>query len=474
MRKATAPVLKALLLALATGWTSLPLFAQTAGPDGAGEPVPEITSETPPDPGSGAPPQESVAPVPPAGPEAELAAREAALEEIEASISLSQERVDALRAEIAQMQGDRAQQNAALIAAAQRVRLAEIEIGAMEQRLGELIAAELEVRGRLDGADRNVASVLAALERISRNPPPALIVDPSDALGSARSAILISAILPQLKAQAEAVTADLERLSDIKAAAQEEEATLRANFTILEEEQLRIGTLIAARRQGEEQKTAELAAEEEAANALVAQAADLRQAIDGLAQRASALATAASATAAAEAGASAPRLDAETIRTALANPDRQAPAVPFAALRGYMPLPASGVTVIEYGAGDGFGGISSGVSVVTRADAQVVAPADGHVLYVGDYLNYGQIVILNAGQDYTILLAGLAETTVSVGQFVMMGEPVGVMGSRTIGRTVATSAGVSRPTLYIELRRNSAPVDPSGWWARAQTEIESG
>jgi septal ring factor EnvC (AmiA/AmiB activator) len=479
MHRPTGTWLKPLLLTLLAAGASAPLFAQAPtespvetpveapadGPDAAGSVVPEVTVV----PEIGAP-----LPSDPAGTEAALAAEQAALAEIEASIGISQERADALRREIEQMQGDRSQQNAALIAAAQRVRLAEIEIGAMESRLGDLIAAELEVRGRLDGADRNVSTVLAALQRLSRSPPPALIVDPSDALGSARSALLISAILPQLKAEADAVQTDLKRLADIKAAALEEEANLRANLTILEEEQLRIGTLIAARRQGEEQMSAELASEEAAAAQLAAQAGSIRQLIDSLSRRAAALATAASATAAVNSGAPPPVLDAETIRTALANTERSAPAVPFTAMRGYMTMPASGVPVIEYGAGDGFGGISSGVSLVTRADAQVVAPADAFVLYAGPYLNYGQIVILNTGQDYTVLLAGLAEVSVDVGRFVMMGEPIGTMGSRTIGRTVTTSAGVSRPTLYIELRRLSDPVDPSGWWSRTQMTIESG
>jgi septal ring factor EnvC (AmiA/AmiB activator) len=186
------------------------------------------------------------------------------------------------------------------------------------------------------------------------------------------------------------------------------------------------------------------------------------------------VATAAEATAAANAGATTPALEPETIRLALANTDRAEPAVPFAQARGYLTLPSSGVPVIEYGASDGFGGISEGVSIVTRAEATVVAPADGWVLYSGDYLNYGQIVILNAGQDYTMLLAGLAAVSVNVGQFVLMGEPIGTMGSRTIGQTVTTSAGVSRPTLYIEMRKSNEPVDPTGWWASPETPTQSG
>ena len=404
-----------------------------------------------------------------------VAAAEAeALAEIEASISLSRERVEELQREIEAMQGDRARQSAELIAAGERVKRAEADIAAMESRLGDLIVAELEVRGRLESASDTISGVLAALQRISRNPPPALVVDPADAAGSARGAILITAIVPQLQARADELMADLGRLAGIKVAALEEEARLRANFQILEEEQLRIGTLIAARKASEDRAVAELATEEAEAEALAARATDLKQLIDELTRRAQAVAVAAEATATANAGGSAPRLDDETIRIALANPERDQPAVPFEQARGHLALPSSGVNVTDYGASDGFGGISQGLSVVTRAEATVVSPADGWVLYKGDYLNYGQIVILNAGQDYTILLAGLANVVVDIGQFVLMGEPVGTMGSRTIGQTVTTSAGVSRPTLYIEMRKNNEPIDPTGWWAPTQPPTQSG
>jgi septal ring factor EnvC (AmiA/AmiB activator) len=409
---------------------------------------------------------------PPLSPE--MAAQQQALEQIEASISISQERADALKKEIADMQGDRNKQNAALIAAAERVKRAEGDIAVLEERMGDLIVQELEVRGRLDGADASISNVLAALERISRNPPPALIVNPSDALGSARSAILMASILPTLQETASAVQADLTRLSQIKADALAQQEQLEANLNILEEEQLRIATLIAARKQSETHAAEALAAEEAAAQALADQATSLKQLIDELQKRAAAVATASQATAAANAGGDTPALDQDTIRLALANTDRTEPAVPFAQAKGFLSMPSAGVTVIDYGDGDGFGGISRGLSVVTRADAQVVAPADGWVLFQGDYLNYGQIVILNAGQDYTVLLAGLAKVDVQIGQFVMMGEPVGTMGSQTIGRTVATSAGVSRPTLYIEMRKNNEPVDPTGWWSVPAVPTQSG
>jgi septal ring factor EnvC (AmiA/AmiB activator) len=364
------------------------------------------------------------------------------------------------------MSGDRAEQNAALIGAAQRVRLAEIEVGDIEERLTTLRTQEAEIRFRLDTADLEIGTVLAALQRIGRNPPPALVVDPADALSSARGAILISEILPQLTDRATAIAADLLALETVKAALVDEEEQLLANLTVLQEDQLRIATLIEARRRGVERATSEIATSEAEAEALAAEAESLNELIGQLEARLVAASLGAEAVAAVEAGGDAPALDAETIRLALANPERTEPAVPFASAKGFLTFPAAGVTVQGFGTG----GREAGVSVVTRAEAQVVAPADSVVLYRGPYLNYGQIIILSAGQGYSILLAGLDAVTLDQGQFVLMGEPVGQMGSRTLGQAVTTNAGTSSPTLYIEFRKDNQPIDPSDWWDTDTTQ----
>ncbi len=382
------------------------------------------------------------------------------LAEIESTLTLSRERIDALKAEIDAMEGDNVQQNAALIAAGQRVKLAEIEVADIEERLSDLIIRELEVRGRLDGADTEIANVLAALQRISLNPPPALIVNPDDALGSARGAMLIAAIVPQLRDRADTVAADLKTLTEIKTAALAEEANLKANHDVLEEEQLRIATLIAARKQGIAHMNDELAAEEAEAVALAERASTLRELIGALSERAANSANNTQTT-----DPNLPQLSPEAIEIAFADAARTQPAIPFPLARGYLVQPANGRMAVAFGANDGRGGIAQGQSILTATEAQVLAPADGFVLYKGPYLNYGQIVILNTGDGYTALLAGLDSVSAEIGQFVQMGEPLGRMGSRTIGRTVTTSAGNAQPTLYIELRQNNEPFDPSGWWA---------
>lgn len=301
------------------------------------------------------------------------------------------------------------------------------------------------------------------------NPPPALIVDPSDALGSARSAILIAAILPQLRTKADQVVADLKHLNEIKVEALKEQDELKANFAVLQEEQLRIATLIEARKQGLASAGTALDAAEQEAAAMGEKAGTLKAQIAALSARADAVGAAAG-----SAGLQLPQATPEAIRLALANTARTSPAIPFSRARGYLMPPASGEDALDFGASDGLGGLSKGVSYTTRPGAQVVAPADGWVLYKGPYLNYGQIVIINPGDGYTIVLAGLETVTANVGQFLLEGQPLGTMGSRTIGRMVATGAGVSQPTLYIELRKNDQPVDPTGWWATPSNTTQSG
>lgn len=447
---------RALASLLLAGLATAPLLAQTQPIEVPANPALDLRL-APDDPASNS----LTPPATEADPNREERTRNASdLEAVEASLTLSQDRIAALKAEIAGMEGDRTRQNATLIAAAQRVKMAETEVAAIEDRLSELIVKELEVRGRLDGADAEIANVLAALQRVSLNPPPALIVDPQDALGSARGAMLIAAIVPQLRAKADAVAADLKELQDIKSAALAEEATLKTNYEVLQEEQLRIATLIAARREGLDQKSEELEAEQREAVALAERAGSLRELIEALSRR--------TLTNQVPADASPPALSADAARVAFANLARTEPAVPFPLARGYLTQPANGVVALAFGANDGRGGIAQGNYLVTRAEAQVVAPADGWVLYKGPYLNYGQIIILNTGSGYTALLAGLETITVDIGQFVMMGEPLGTMGSRTIGRTVSTSAGADQPTLYIEFRQNNRPFDPQGWWAQSE------
>ena len=131
----------------------------------------------------------------------------------------------------------------------------------------------------------------------------------------------------------------------------------------------------------------------------------------------------------------------------------------FLSLHGKVPLPVNGIKIKVYGAPDGLGGTEKGVSIATRAGAQVTAPADGWVVYAGPFRYYGQLLILNAGGGYHIVLAGMDRISVELGQFVLTGEPVAVMGNGShLAAILAT--GSSQPVLYVEFRKDGTPVDP--------------
>ncbi|MCF6344110.1 MAG: peptidoglycan DD-metalloendopeptidase family protein [Devosiaceae bacterium] len=381
------------------------------------------------------------------------------IKEIESSIFLGQEQSEILQKEMADIAKDRTKLTAALIASGQRVKLAEIEVGALEENLSELLSQKNIIEKRLAGTNKDISSLLAALQRLGRSPAPALLVDPTDALSSARSAILISAILPQLQSQAAVVNKDLQALNNIRQKALDEEDAFRANLETLANEQLRIALLVEVREKEISTISTQLEQETIIKQELANKAKSLEELITNINAQETLNAT--------NLDNSVSQLPASTpkeIALAYANISRTSPAIPFEKAKGYLAIPASGVVVSKFGANDGLGGISKGISIVTRADAQVVAPNDGWVIYKGPYLNYGQIIIIKSGNGFTMLLAGLKKTNVELGQFLLRGEPVGVMGSRTIGQEITTNAGILRPTLYIELRKLDIPLDPNGWW----------
>jgi septal ring factor EnvC (AmiA/AmiB activator) len=87
----------------------------------------------------------------------------------------------------------------------------------------------------------------------------------------------------------------------------------------------------------------------------------------------------------------------------------------------------------------------------------VVAPCGGRVVFATSFRSYGLLLIVDCGGGYHAVLAGFDRLDVKVGQQVAAGEPVGVMPAWEPG------ASGSRPSLYVELRREGQPVNPAPW-----------
>ena len=123
-----------------------------------------------------------------------------------------------------------------------------------------------------------------------------------------------------------------------------------------------------------------------------------------------------------------------------------------------------------FGAPDVFGGAVKGLSLAARPRAVVISPSDGWVAFSGPYRTYGQLLIINAGGGYYVVLAGMDRINVEVGQFVLAGEPIGVMGDGSARTAAAIAIGASQPILYIEFRKDGTAIDPGPWWAKPELE----
>ena len=119
------------------------------------------------------------------------------------------------------------------------------------------------------------------------------------------------------------------------------------------------------------------------------------------------------------------------------------------------------------------------MTFAANAGAVVTAPADGWVHFAAPFRGYGQLLIINVGNGYHVVLAGMERLAVDIGQFVLAGEPVGFMpagaAAGTGGVTNPSPAlGAGRPALYVEFRKDGSPVDPSPWWTSQLAEKARG
>ncbi len=424
-----------------------------------------------------------------------------ALKRVEQELQADKQRQKHLERQSVAQQKDLDELRGQLIGLADQARAQERALDALESSLAGLEAEERERSARLDGERQQIASLLGALQRLARVPPEAALARPDSPVDTLRSALLLREMVPTLRARADALAAALTALSDTRdklvaqrakalvtrnalAAKQDDMAHLVARREDLsrqtEEERLqvaqRMGALAgqatdlrqlmerveaerraaaeaAARREAErkemERKEAErrLAEQREAERKLLAQKeAERKEAERKLAelraaeQKAAALKAAEEQRAKEQAAKQAAR---EAAEQALA---RRAPDGP-PSVAG-MTLPAGGRVITRFGDADRFGATSRGVTVQTRGGATVVAPQSGSIMFAGPFKGYGLILIVEHGNGYHSLIAGLGRIDTAVGKRVATGEPVAVMPAD------------GAPDLYFELRRNGQPINP--------------
>src|SRR6266446_4650678 len=391
-----------------------------------------------------------------------LKTRERELEALRAEQRRTPENEARLKREIESIGDDRRRFNQQLIETASRVTAVEDRIAQTQARLEPLETGEQGLRNSLEQRRSLIAEVLGALQRIGRHVPSALMIRAEDALQSVRSAMMLGAVLPEMRQQTEVLAADLAELVRLRQQIAAERDRLARDLFVLADERQRLSLFIEERQKrlaeveqaltDERQRAAELARQAENLNQLIAK---LEHGLDTASRAARAAARSSE-----DGKAASGRPD----LAALKDPGRLSPAIAFASAKGMLPLPVNGARIREFGAADGLGGTEKGVSIAARPGGQITAPCDGWVVYAGPFRNYGQLLILNAGGGYHVLLAGMERISVDLGQFVVTGEPVAVMGGGAQS-AVAKAGGANQPVLYVEFRKDGVPVDPGPWWA---------
>lgn len=380
------------------------------------------------------------------------------LETVRQDLEESRTRAKALEAEAEALGRDRKALADQLVETAGRIRAAEDGLARTEQRLVALTARQETVSYTLEQRRAELAVLLAAGERMGRNPPPAVVVRPEDALTAVRSAMLLGAMMPELRGRMERVADDLAEIERLRREGLAERSRIAAETEILQNERTRLDRLVALRQQSEQEARAKLADAEALIKRLGKRAESLKDLIESVEKAAASARTA---------------MPDEKQLAALTDPGKLGARIAFDKSFGRLPYPVSGAVLTEFGTPDNFGGDTRGISLAGRRGETVISPCDAWVVYSGPFRTYGHLLILNAGGGYHIVLAGLDRISVELGQFVLTGEPIGTMGgAATRAATNVTASNASDSVLYVEFRKDGAAIDPSPWWAKSRQEVQ--
>src|SRR5215472_6788967 len=153
-----------------------------------------------------------------------------------------------LRSEIEALGQDRRKFNAQLIETAARVRDVEAGINTTQARLDALNQQEALLRKSLERRQAVIVEIIAALQRVGRQPPPALLVSPEDALRALRAAITLGAVVPEMRVQADTLATDIAALVSVRKEIGSQRDQLANELDLLGREQLRVTLLVDLRQ----------------------------------------------------------------------------------------------------------------------------------------------------------------------------------------------------------------------------------
>ncbi len=317
----------------------------------------------------------------------------------------------------------------------QTIRAYENGLVALRAALRRASIREATLTQAFDSKREEVARLLGVLQSIETSPAPLLMLHPAGPIGTARSGMIVSDVTPALQREAEKLRAELQEIALLRALQETAAETLETGLSGVQDARTDLSLAISNRTD----LPRRYLSDPEALNALVTSSETLQAFASGLADLP-------------EAAEDLPEL-----------PD-------FAEARGALPLPVQGTVLRRPGEADAAGIRRPGLVIATGPRALVTTPWSATIRYRGPLLDYGNVMVLEPGDAYLIVLAGLGEVYGDVGEVLPAGAPVGLMGgnapdANTILARAAEGGGEDRPeTLYMELREGDDPIDPAIWF----------
>jgi murein hydrolase activator len=349
---------------------------------------------------------------------------------------------------------NRARMQARLIETARALRLSERRLTEIEERLSQTRAKVKEEREKLDDKSAQMSALFVLMQGMSRQPPPVMITHSRDALRMIRSGMVLATFYGDIEKLARQIAKDVDQLEVAQKEAEFQEQRRKLEQSQNSRLKAQIDLLLIENKELLDANLANVDSLKSATKINLASMKTLEEmlpALDAEARKKPAAATQRDSNGAAP----------EAAKEATLHPVRMHPAIAFANSQGLLPLPAQGRTLLKFGQADRDGTASKGIHLETRPGAQVISPCDGMILYTGPFRNYGQLLIIDPGGGYHVVIAGMDRIEAAQGQFVLAGEPIAAMGAETrSGDKVPT-----RPTLYVEFRRDQQSIDPAPWWS---------
>ena len=310
----------------------------------------------------------------------------------------------------------------------------EVALLATRAGLRELAATSARLSEEYQQRKERVEELLTALQMLGQIPRETAVFHPHGALGAARASMILSDLIPDVRAQADELRDRQQKLDTLLAL---QETTLDDLRRAREELAAARATVLAAL---------------EAERRLTSDERDETLRIDTIARNASNMTD----------------LAAGLVGTSVTGQAEILPA--NEPVKGELIWPVAGRLLRQFNEADAAGIARSGIIIGAAPLSTVRAPVAGKVRYQGDFLDFGQVVVLEPKPGLLFVLAGLGESYVRSGDVVDAGTPIGILGGNEptdevflIGLGDADSAFYEE-SLYIEVRTEGIAVDPRPWF----------